>query len=115
MINDLTSKHCVPCEGGVLPFTAEEIQNYQTHLTTPWEVVDNKKIQKDFICKNFKAAITFVNGVAKIAEKEGHHPDIYLHNYRRVRIELMTHAIHGLSENDFIMAAKIDELFCNTE
>lgn len=107
MSSDLSSKKCVPCEGGVLPFTENEIRTYQSQLTTPWLVKENKKIQREFRFKNFKLAIDFVNKVADIAENEGHHPDIYIY-YNIVNLELWTHAIGGLSENDFIMARKIE-------
>ena len=108
-MDDLTQKHCVPCEGGVDPFTPEEIEKYNSVLATPWDVVDHKKIKQEFKFKNFKEAMKFVNRVAEIAESEGHHPDIYIF-YNKVRLELWTHAIGGLSINDFILAAKIEHL-----
>ena len=105
----LTDKKCVPCEGGVQPFTAAQINDYLTQLKTEWEVVAFHKIKKQFKFKDFKEAMVFVNKVAEIAENEGHHPDITI-NYNRVTIELSTHSIGGLSENDFILAAKIEEV-----
>ena len=89
--------------------TAGEIQNYLAEVPG-WEVCENKKMIKNFTCKNFKAAMAFVNTVADLAEAEGHHPDILIHGWNNVRLELSTHAIGGLSENDFIVAAKIDRL-----
>ncbi|MDO8577516.1 MAG: 4a-hydroxytetrahydrobiopterin dehydratase [Candidatus Wildermuthbacteria bacterium] len=105
----LTDQKCVPCEGGVQPFTAAQIQEYVVQLKTEWEVVAFHKIKKQFKFKDFKDAIVFVNKIAEIAEKEGHHPDITI-NYNRVTIELSTHSIGGLSENDFILAAKIEQV-----
>jgi len=107
---DLTNKKCVPCEGGTPPLTLAQISEYQQQLVAPWEVIDSKKITKDFKFKNFKQAVAFINQVAEIAELEGHHPDILLHGYNKVRLDLWTHAIGGLSENDFIIAAKVDKL-----
>lgn len=106
----LTDKKCVPCEGGVQPFTGPQIKDYLAELKTEWQVIDGKKIQKKFKFKDFKEAIAFVNKIAELAEKEQHHPDIRVFGYKNVEIELSTHAIGGLSENDFILAAKIEQL-----
>lgn len=106
----LTDKKCGPYEGGVLPFKKEQIQEYLGQLSSVWEVKDDKKITKRFKFKNFKDAMSFVNKIVVLAEGEGHHPDIRLFGYRNVEIELSTHAIGGLSENDFILAAKIEQL-----
>lgn len=106
---DLASKKCVACEGGTPPFTAEEIQTYLPQLKRQWIVIDGKKIKNEFTFKDFKEAMGFINKIAEIAEAEGHHPDMYIF-YNHVSIELWTHAVGGLSENDFIMAAKIEEL-----
>ena len=105
----LTDKKCVPCEGGVLPFTNEQAQEYLGQLQGEWEVEDGKKIKRRFRFKDFKEALAFVNKVGEIAETEVHHPDITI-NYNKVTIELMTHSIGGLSENDFILAAKIEKM-----
>lgn len=105
----LTEKHCVPCEGGTPPFTPEQVAEYQRQLPEAWEVKDNRKISKKFLFDDFKQAMAFVNRVADLAEEQGHHPDIYIY-YSKVKLELWTHAIGGLSENDFIMAAKIEEI-----
>ena len=86
-----------------------EVKKYLAELKTPWEVLDGKKIKREFKFKDFKEAIGFVNKVAALAESEGHHPDIHIF-YNRVVLELTTHAVGGLSENDFILAAKIDQL-----
>lgn len=106
---ELTQKKCVPCEGGVDPLPENEIKKYLAQLKTKWDIINNKKIRKEFTFKDFKEAMQFVNKVADIAESEGHHPDIHIH-WNKVLIELWTHAINGLFENDFIIAAKIDEL-----
>lgn len=106
----LRQKKCVPCEGGVPKLTpneaAEQIQKLQG-----WELTHNaERIRKKWTVKNFLAGMRFFNDVARVAEAEGHHPDLHLEGYRNVSIEIWTHAIGGLSENDFILAAKIDEL-----
>lgn len=107
---DLTQKKCVPCEGGTKPFDKEEIATYMTYLKTPWELSeDNKEIKKKFEYKDFKEAMKFVNSIAEIAESEGHHPDIKI-SYNKVKLTLSTHAIGGLSVNDFILASKIEKI-----
>lgn len=108
---DLQSHHCVPCEGGTAPLNKEEEDNYYS-ATPSWQLERQQvphHVKKEFKFKNFKEAIIFVNKVAELAESEGHHPDFYIF-YNLVKLELSTHAINGLSENDFIMAVKIDEL-----
>lgn len=109
-IEDLTKKVCKACEGYENPMNLDEIKRYLEKIND-WKISnDDKMISKSYEFKNFKEAIEFVNQVGEIAEKEGHHPDIYLYSYKKVRIDLTTHAIKGLSENDFIEAAKIDKL-----
>ena len=110
IMEKLTEKKCVPCEGGTPSLKGEEIQEYLGQLQSDWKAIDEKKIQKQFSLKNFKEALAFINKVGEIAESEGHHPDIRLFGYKNVEIELSTHAIGGLSENDFIVAAKIEQL-----
>ena len=106
----LRAKKCVPCEGGVPKLTPSEAEA-QIQQLAGWELCDNHgRIRKKWIAKNFVAAIEFFKRVADLAEAEGHHPDLHLERYRNVTIELWTHAIGGLSENDFIVAAKIDQL-----
>jgi 4a-hydroxytetrahydrobiopterin dehydratase len=104
----LSQKHCVACDAGT-PALAEEEAQGLIESVPGWELVD-RMLQRRFRFRDFKAAMTFVNRVAGIAESEGHHPDIHI-SWNRVRLELTTHAIKGLSENDFIMAAKVSELF----
>lgn len=106
---DLSSKKCVPCEIGTPPLVKEEYEPLLKSLSSKWEVVEDKKIRNEFKFKDFTQAMDFVNKVANLAEAEGHHPNIHIY-YNRVVIDLTTHNIHGLSENDFIMASKIDKL-----
>ena len=108
-MSDLTSKKCVPCSIGAIPLDSDEIQGFLKNLNEDWEVNDNKQIERTFKFKDFKEALEFTNKVGSIAEAEGHHPDICL-TWGKVNIILWTHKIKGLHENDFIMAAKIDEL-----
>lgn len=105
---EFTQKKCRPCEGHEKPFGEKEIGDYVLQIRD-WEVVENRKIRKDFKFKRFKEVMNFVDKVADLAEEEQHHPNISIF-YDHVKFELFTHAIGGLSENDFIMAAKIDEL-----
>jgi 4a-hydroxytetrahydrobiopterin dehydratase len=109
MTNDLKKKKCVPCEGGVKPLHGEAIQTYMRELGGNRNLIGDKMIGKDFPCINFMHGMNLVNKVAALAEEEGHHPDVCI-SYTNVRIELFTHAIGGLSENDFILAAKIDDI-----
>ncbi len=107
---NLTQKHCVPCEGGTKPLTQEEVAPYLQAIPH-WTVDDEgKKIKRTFVFKDFMEAVDFINRIADIAEKEGHHPDLKLFNYKKVSVILSTHAINGLSTNDFILAAKTDML-----
>ena len=110
MSMELTKKHCIPCEGGTPPMPdADEDKYIQEVPSWTLDREGTHKMSKQFKFKNFREAMGFVNKVAEIAEEEGHHPDIYIF-YNKVKLELFTHAVGGLSENDFIMAAKIDEL-----
>jgi 4a-hydroxytetrahydrobiopterin dehydratase len=106
---ELKNKKCKPCEGGMPPLKKEKIAEYQKQINTDWKLIDNKKISKDYAFVNYRHTIDFVNRVADLAEEEGHHPVMHVY-YGKIQIELWTHAINGLSENDFIMAAKIDSL-----
>ena len=105
----LAEKKCEPCEGGVPPLTRDEFESYLEQIDD-WTVIDDKQIEKDFTFDNFATALKFVNVAGEIAEDENHHPDIYLHSWNKVKISLSTHAICGLSLNDFIVAAKIDRI-----
>lgn len=108
MSEELTTKKCIPCEGGMPAMSREEANQYLSKIMK-WELVEDKKIKKEFKFKNFKESLNFTNSVGALAEEEKHHPNITI-IYNRVIITLTTHAIGGLSENDFIMAAKIDRL-----
>ena len=111
-MNDLLKKKCVPCEGGAIPFDTSEIHKYQKKVDG-WEVLKNDKqkffLEKNFKFKNFIESQNFINQVGRISEEEGHHPDI-LFGWGYAKINISTHAIEGLSENDFILASKIDKI-----
>ena len=111
-MSDLKNKRCEPCEGGVLPFDISEIHKYQKKVDG-WDVKSNEKkiyfLEKKFKAKDFLTSQRFVNQVGEISETEGHHPDI-LFGWGYAIIKITTHAIKGLSENDFILAAKIDKI-----
>jgi len=105
----LTEKRCIACEGGVDPLTQDAAEKLLPEIPG-WELVASATgLAREFTFKDFAASMAFVNKVAAIAESEGHHPNIHMY-YDRVRLELTTHAIRGLSENDFILAAKINAL-----
>ena len=104
---DLAKKKCIPCEAGTPPLNKEKVDELLKEIPT-WELKDGH-LYKKFKFRNFVEAIKFVNSVAEIAEQEQHHPDFCVH-YNKVEIEIWTHAINGLSENDFIVAAKIDKV-----
>lgn len=106
---DLRDQKCKPCSGEEEPLKGDEIQVLYSQLEDGWEVVDNKKIRKKFPSDNFNMSMEFAQKIAGIAEEEDHHPDLCVH-YTNVEVELSTHKIGGLSENDFIMADKIDNL-----
>ncbi len=111
-MTDLEHKKCVPCEGGVLALDLSDIHKYQKKIEG-WDVVKNDKdiyfLEKRFEFKNFLESQKFVNEVGQISEQEGHHPEI-LFGWGYAKINISTHAIEGLSENDFILAAKIDKI-----
>ena len=113
MGRDLSEMKCVACEGGIPPLSREEAERFLNDLPagSGWRLSeDAKKISREFAFKNFREAVAFVDRVADIAEQEGHHPDIKIFSYKKVLIELSTHAIGGLSQNDFILAAKIGKM-----
>jgi 4a-hydroxytetrahydrobiopterin dehydratase len=107
---ELVKKKCKPCEGGVEPYTLEESKQQLKQLDGWTLTHDGQRIRKEWKVKNFIAGIDFFNRCAQLAENDGHHPDLHIEGYRNVCVELWTHAIGGLSENDFILAAKIDQL-----
>lgn len=112
---ELTAKKCKPCEGGVEPCPLDDARSQLEKLEGWYLTHDGQRIRKEWTVKHFMAGMDFFNRVAEIAEEDGHHPDLHIEGYRNVSIELWTHAIGGLSENDFILAAKIDELPVKTQ
>tara|TARA_B110000240_G_C13361609_1_gene394201 strand:+ start:414 stop:758 length:345 start_codon:yes stop_codon:yes gene_type:complete len=111
-MNDLFDEKCVPCEGGILPFDISEIHKYQKKIDG-WEVKKNEKkiffLEKNYVFDNFINSQKFVIEIGKISEDENHHPDISF-GWGYAKIVITTHAIEGLSKNDFILAAKIDQI-----
>ena len=106
----LTKSKCVPCEGGVPTLDRNQAETY-LDATPLWSMdADAKMISRKVSCKHFAEAMKLLNQIGDIAESEGHHPDLHLTGFRNVRVDLTTHAISGLSENDFIVAAKIDQI-----
>jgi 4a-hydroxytetrahydrobiopterin dehydratase len=106
---DLSNKKCIPCEGGTPMLDEDKVAEYKKHIQTGWSVTANKKLSREYSFADYKQTMDFVNRVANLAEEEGHHPVLHVF-YGKVIIELWTHAIGGLSENDFIMASKIEKL-----
>jgi 4a-hydroxytetrahydrobiopterin dehydratase len=107
MSSKLASKHCVPCRGGTPPLTPPQREELLRELGAGWEVQDGHHLHKQYTFKNFADALAFVNRVGEVAESEGHHPDIFL-TWGKVGITTWTHAIDGLTESDFVLAAKAD-------
>src|ERR1700722_1646727 len=109
-MSDWNKKHCVPCEGGIPPLSPGQVAEYLKTVSGWTCTPDGQRIRREWRVKDFAAALDFFNRIGQVAEAEGHHPDLHLVGYRNVAIELWTHAINGLSENDFILAARIDQL-----
>lgn len=107
-MSDLSSKTCVPCRGGVPPLAGAELQGL-AHQVPQWRVVDGHHISRLFEFPDFRQALAFVNKVGEVAESQGHHPDILL-SWGKAEVTTWTHKINGLTESDFILAAKIDKL-----
>jgi 4a-hydroxytetrahydrobiopterin dehydratase len=105
---DLASKKCVPCQGGVPPLKGQELAKLQEQLGGQWQVVNEHHLEKSYKFKNFREALDFVNRVGEVAEAEGHHPDIFL-AWGKVKLTVWTHKIDGLTESDFVFAAKVDQ------
>lgn len=106
----LSSKHCVPCRGDTPPLRGEAIRALQRELDPTWSAIDEHHLERTFRFRNFRDALTFTNGVGELAEAERHHPDIAL-AWGRVGVSIWTHKIDGLTESDFIFAAKCDEIY----
>ena len=111
-MSDLANKKCIPCEGNIPAFDISEIHKYQKKIDG-WEILKNEKnnfyIIKEFKFENFLKSQSFVNKVGEIAENEGHHPDIFF-GWGYAKVKIFTHAIQGLAESDFILAAKVDKI-----
>ena len=108
-MENLTQRHCEPCRGGTPPLRGEAIARLQRELDREWQVVDEHHLERTFRFADFRGALAFTNRLGELAEAEQHHPDIHL-SWGKVIVDLWTHKIDGLSENDFILAAKADAL-----
>lgn len=109
MTTRLAQKRCVPCRGGVPPLEGEELRTLEEELDRGWKVVDGHHLEKEFEFPDFRSALGFTVRVGELAEEQGHHPDIHL-AWGKVRVTVWTHKIDGLTESDFVLAAKIEEL-----
>lgn len=109
MTTRLSTKECVPCRGGVPPLEGEELDALHRELDRGWEVVDGHHLAKEYSFSDFAQALGFTNRVGGLAEEQGHHPDIHL-AWGKVRVTIWTHKIDGLTESDFVFAAKVEEL-----
>ncbi|RQD68622.1 MAG: 4a-hydroxytetrahydrobiopterin dehydratase [Tindallia sp. MSAO_Bac2] len=108
-MSELADKKCIPCSIGTPPLEGDELKSYMDQISNEWELIDEHHLERKFKFKNFQEALDFTNVVGELAEKEGHHPDINL-GWGKVKIKLLTHKIDGLSESDFVFAAKVDQL-----
>src|SRR5262245_26401447 len=109
-MNELTQRRCIPCEGGAAALSSEQIRHY-LELVPHWKLTgDSQRLRREWRVKDFATALDFFNRIGRIAEDEDHHPDLHVVGYRNVAVEIWTHAVGGLTENDFILAAKIDTL-----
>jgi len=109
MTSELAKKQCVPCRGGVPALQNDEIKSLLGQLGGDWEVVEDHHLEKEYEFRDFAAALAFTNAVGAVAEEQGHHPDIYL-AWGKVGLRIWTHKIDGLTESDFILAAKADQV-----
>lgn len=108
-MSELAKKQCVPCRGGVPPLEGSEIKKYLDELANGWIVVEDHHLEKEWVFDDFRQALDFTNRIGELAEEQGHHPDIFL-AWGKVKLTLFTHKINGLTESDFIFAAKIAEM-----
>lgn len=106
---ELANKHCVPCEGGVPALTPAQVKEHLA-IVPGWKLTAEGRLRREWRVKDFLTALDFFQRIGQVAEAEDHHPDLHVVGYRNVAVEIWTHAINGLSENDFILAAKIDQL-----
>lgn len=109
MSSQLAKKECKPCDGGTPALKGEALKQMQSSLGGNWKVLDEQRLEKQFKFPDFRHALEFVNRVGEVAEEQNHHPDIYF-TYGAARIQIWTHSVQGLTESDFVLAAKIDEL-----
>lgn len=109
-MSDLAEQTCVPCKGGVPPMEAEEAERLLARLDEGWDVVETHHLERTYEFPDFAEALAFVNAIGEIAEEQGHHPDIHL-SWGRVGVEIWTHKIDGLTESDFVLAAKFDRAY----
>ncbi len=109
-MSELSAKHCVPCTGGVPPLKGAELRSLRSSLGGDWRVVDEHHLAKTYTFDDFRQALAFTNRVGEIAESEGHHPDVHL-SWGKVVLTIWTHKIDGLTESDFILAAKADDAY----
>lgn len=105
----LVERHCKPCKGDVPPMKGEDLAAYRRQLGEGWNVIGEHHLEKEFKLKDWREAVALTNRIAELADQEDHHPDVTL-SYGKVKVTLLTHKINGLSENDFILAAKIDRV-----
>ena len=106
-MSELAEKECVPCKGGVPPLKQRELTELLDKLGGSWRVVDEHHLEKEYRFKDFRTALAFINRIGELAETQGHHPDIYI-SWGKVKLAIWTHKIDGLTESDFIFAAKAD-------
>lgn len=110
--SELSHKKCVPCSGAVPRLHGKEIEDLYNQLNPGWKVVDGRHLEKEYPFPDFRQALTFTNLIGEVAEKEGHHPDVHL-AWGKVKLIIWTHKINGLSESDFILAAKCDDEYAH--
>ena len=108
-MNELANRVCVPCKGGLPPLKGKELKALQNQLGNGWDVINEHHLKKKWKFDDFESALNFTNKIGSLAEDQGHHPDIYL-AWGKVEIKMWTHKISGLTESDFILAAKIDRI-----
>ncbi len=109
-MTDLAAKTCVPCRGGIPPLAGDELTDLHSQLGTNWTIVEDHHLRREYEFPDFVSALAFTNQVGALAEDEGHHPDIHL-AWGRVAVEIWTHKIDGLTESDFVLAAKIERAY----
>jgi 4a-hydroxytetrahydrobiopterin dehydratase len=108
-MNALAEKQCVPCKGEATPLRGSDLARLRRELSGGWKVVEERQLEKEYQFKDFREALAFTNKIGEVAEAQGHHPDIYL-TWGKVKLVIWTHKINGLTESDFVLAAKADRL-----